>query len=179
MLKNRFGNTTSIAVELMEELQKLPPIRGQQPRKIIELIQTVEKALNDLRDLGNTGALKNPLMTKSIESKLPDVLKREWLIYAADSLNCITLDNRFDSLLLFLKEQESIYEQLDQLRDEEPSQKQAKPEARQARTRAAKSNSSRSVCGLCGDQRHPKKLYICTKFKYMNCSDREEAVTKV
>ena len=180
VLQNRFGNATSIAVEIVEELQKLPPIRGQQPRKIIELIQIVEKALNDLQDLGNTGALKNPLMTKSIESKLPDVLKREWLIYASDSLNCVTLDNRFDSLLLFLKDQESIYEQLDQLRDEEALQRQPKQDVRQARTKTARSNNSnRTMCGLCGDQRHSKKLYMCTKFKYMNCIDREEAVKKV
>lgn len=37
----------------------------------------MEKALEDLSDLANTGALKNPLVIKSIESKLPGALKLE------------------------------------------------------------------------------------------------------
>ncbi|XP_054904067.1 uncharacterized protein LOC129371490 [Poeciliopsis prolifica] len=79
VLENRYGNQTSIAIEIVEELQRIPAVRGHQPRRIVELIQAVEKALKDLSDLGNTGAIKNPLVTKSIETKLPEVLKKEWL----------------------------------------------------------------------------------------------------
>lgn len=85
----------------------MPAVRGHQPRKIVELIQAVEKALQDLSDLGEAGGIKNPLVTKSIESKLTEHLK-EWLIYAADKRNAVTPEKRFDSLLTFLKEQESI-----------------------------------------------------------------------
>jgi len=53
----------------LKDFQKIPAIRGNQPRKIVELIQAVEKALGDLSDLGNTGAIKNPLVTKSIIRK--------------------------------------------------------------------------------------------------------------
>lgn len=48
-----------------------------QLRKVIELIQTVEKGLADLTELGNTGAMKNPLAIKSIESKLLDTVKKD------------------------------------------------------------------------------------------------------
>lgn len=75
ILENRFGNRTAISVEIVEEVQRIPPVKNHQPRKIVELIQTVEKALQDLSDLGDTGAIKNPLVTKSIESKLPETLK--------------------------------------------------------------------------------------------------------
>lgn len=74
-------------------------------------------------------------MTKSIESKLPDALKKEWFLYAAER-SSTDPEKRFDYLLAFLKSQESIYEQLDQLRDEEPLRKENRPEQRQARTRA-------------------------------------------
>lgn len=77
VLENRFGNRAAIALEIVEELQAMPPVRGHQARKIVELIQTVEKALHDLSELGDTGAMKNPLVTKSIESKLPESLKKE------------------------------------------------------------------------------------------------------
>ncbi|KAK7898939.1 hypothetical protein WMY93_019792 [Mugilogobius chulae] len=89
ILGNRFGNTTSIALEIVEELQSIPPVKGLQPRKIVRLIHAVEKALHDLHDLGDVGAIKNPLITKSIESKLPDSLKKDWLVFAANEVNAM------------------------------------------------------------------------------------------
>ena len=55
VLGNRYGNQTTIAIEIVEELQKMPAVRSHQPRKIVELIQAVEKALQDLSDLGDRG----------------------------------------------------------------------------------------------------------------------------
>lgn len=63
-------------MEILEELEKMPHVKGNQPRKVIDLIQSVEKA--DLTELRNSGAIKNPLVIKSIESKLPDFIKRDW-----------------------------------------------------------------------------------------------------
>lgn len=88
VLENR--NVTAIAIEIVEDLQKISAIRGYQPRKIVDLIQTVEKALGDLSDLGNTGAIKNPLVTKSIEGKLPESLKKEWLVHVSDQQTSVT-----------------------------------------------------------------------------------------
>ncbi|KAI3365757.1 hypothetical protein L3Q82_000765 [Scortum barcoo] len=79
------------------------------------MIQSVEKALSDLTELGNTGAIKNPLVVKSIESKLPDSMKKDWLVFMVKPENAITPDNHFDSLLNFLKTQEEILEKLEQL----------------------------------------------------------------
>lgn len=59
VLENRFGNHTAIAIEIVQEVQKMPAVKNHQPRKIVELIQTVEKALQDLCDLRDTGAIKN------------------------------------------------------------------------------------------------------------------------
>lgn len=70
----------SVALDIAKKPQRIPAVRGHALRKIVELIKTVEKAL-DLRD---TGAIKKPLMTKSIESKLPEALKKEWVVYAPD-----------------------------------------------------------------------------------------------
>ncbi len=60
-------------MEIVEELERIPVMRGNQPRKVIELVQAVEKALVDLTDLGDSGAIKNPLVVRSIESKLPEL----------------------------------------------------------------------------------------------------------
>ena len=164
VLENRFGNETAIAIEIVEELQRIPPVKGHQPRKIVELIQAVEKALQDLSDLGDTGAIKNPLMTKSIETKLPETLKKEWLVYVADKKNAVMPEKRFDSLLTFLREQENIYEQLEQLRIEEPSRRETRTEPRHARTKSTKSGNDHTGCVVCGDEKHKRKLYFCKQF---------------
>lgn len=97
VLENPYGNKITIAMEITA-------VRGNQPRRVIELIQTVEKALVDLTDLGNISALKNPFVTKSIKSKLPEFVKREWLVYMIDPANSITPENHFDTRLKFFKE---------------------------------------------------------------------------
>ncbi|KAL3973670.1 mitochondrial-processing peptidase subunit beta [Sarotherodon galilaeus] len=177
VLENRFGNQTSIAIEIVEELQRMPAVKSHQPRKIVELIQAVEKALQDLVDLGDTGAIKNPLVTKSIESKLPETLKKEWLIYVADSRNTVTPEKRFDSLLEFLKEQETIYEQLDHLREEEPS-KRERVELKHSRTKFTKLGSDEG-CVVCGDGKHKKKLYFCRQFKTLKLAEKKAAIKKL
>lgn len=108
-------NKSTIALEIIEDLERIPPLKSHQPRKIIDLIQTVEKSLNDLFELESTGAIKNPLMIRSIESKLPNNVKKEWLTFMIDPRNRFTPDNHFDSLLAFLKIQEDILEKLDLL----------------------------------------------------------------
>ncbi|XP_058641724.1 uncharacterized protein LOC131546270 [Onychostoma macrolepis] len=77
VLENRYGNRSTITVEILEELEKMAHVKGNQPRKVIDLIQSVEKALADLTELGNSGAINNPLVIKTIESKLPDFIKRD------------------------------------------------------------------------------------------------------
>lgn len=174
VLENRYGHQTAIAIEIVEELQKIPPVRNHQPWKIVELIQAVEKALHDLSDLGNTGAIKNPVVAKSVESKLPGSLKKESLVYAADKGNTVTPENRFDSLLDFLKKQENIYEQLEQLRGDEPSRRETKTESRHTRTK-----SDHIGCVVCGDGKHKKKLYFCKPFRGLKPAKKKIAVRKL
>lgn len=64
-LENRYDNKSTIALEKIKDLEKIPALKSNQPRKTFGLIQSVEKAPNDLMELRNTGALKNPLVIKS------------------------------------------------------------------------------------------------------------------
>lgn len=165
ILENRFGNQATIALEIIEELQATPPVRSGQPRKVIELIQTVEKALYDLSQLDNVDAINNPIVTKSIEGKLPETLKKDWLTYAADERNSVNRQNRFDKLITYLKSQESIYEQLDQLKDVFEPTKEKSKSLKYARTKTTKTSSEMAGCIICGDPKHRKKLYFCRKFR--------------
>lgn len=39
VLENRYGNKSTITAEILEELEKMPHEKGNQPRKVIDLIQ--------------------------------------------------------------------------------------------------------------------------------------------
>ena len=179
VLENRYGNVAAITLEIVDELQSIPPVRGHQPKRIVELIHAVEKALYDLAELGNVDAMKNPLVTRSIESKLPESMKKDWLTYAADRDNAVTPYNRFDKLTMYLKNQESIYEQLEQLREEDPNRDRPKLQHKHARSKMTRSKEQ-STCIVCGDPKHRKKLYFCRKFKTaLKVAERKDAVRQL
>lgn len=125
----------------------------------------MEKALYDLNELGSADAIKNPLVTNSIESKLPETLKKDWPTYAADDGNTVNHQTRFDKLITFLRSQESIYEQLNQLRDVVEPAKEKTKFLKYARTKTTKSSSETAGCIICGDPKHRKRLYFCRRFR--------------
>lgn len=92
-------------------------------------------------ELDSADAIKNPLVTKSIKHQLPEILKKVWLVSAADQRNAVNRLNCFDKLIMFLKSQESIYEQLDQLRDVCNSAKEKTKLLKYARTKTSKHSS--------------------------------------
>lgn len=87
--------------------------------------------------------------------------------------------NRFDILLAFLKEQESIYEQLEQLREEEQNRRETRMEPRHGRTKSSKSGNDQAGCVVCGDGKHKRKLYFCRQFRALKLTERKAAVRKL
>lgn len=176
VLENRYGNKSTIALEIMEDLEKIPALRANQPRKVIDMIQTIEKALDDLTELGNTGAINNPLVIRSIESKLPDDIKREWLVFMVNPRNNVTPDNHFENLLKFLKTQEEILEKLEQLGvSERPEKRNACMERKYASTRS----TTKGGCVVCGDEKHRENIFFCKRFKELKPVEKLAAVEKL
>lgn len=183
VLENRYGNKSTITVEIFEKLEKIPHVRGNQPRKVIDLMQSVEKALADLTELGNSGALKNPLVIRSIEGKLPDFIKRHWLMFMIEPRNNVTSDNHFDMLLKFLKNHEEILERLEQLKTvekmEKPDRSDKKFERKIASTRTTKKGEPDDVCGVCGDSGHNNEILFCRKFRGLKLPEKKTALKKL
>lgn len=144
------------------------------------LIQSVEKALADLTELGNSGAMRNPLVIKSLESKLPDYVKRDWLMFMVDPKSRVTSDNHFDMLLKFLKNQEEVLERLEHLRivEKVSDHPERKYERKYGSTRTTK-RVLEDVCVLCGDGGHKNKIFFCKKFKGMKLPEKKTALEKL
>lgn len=172
VLEKHFGNKTSNAIEIVEDLQRLPAVKGNQPRKVIELIQSVVKAYLDLSKLGETGAIKNILMLKSLESKLPDSMRKDWLLYTAERNP--EQGKLFDTFLTFLRSQEVIYGHL-QDADTCPS---VKEDPEQSKT-VTQTDSFSPKCIICGHIKHGQRLYFCKKFQALKLREKKEAVRKL
>jgi len=180
VLQNRYGNNYAITMEIVEELERIPVMRGNQPRKVIEFVQTVEKALVDLTDLGDTEVIKNPLVIKSIESKLPEFMKRDWLALVTAPDSEVTSVNYFDKLLEFLKKEEGILERLEQLRVTEKVERlDRRPERSYAFTKSTKITPFEGVCIVCGSEKHKGKIFFCNKFKELQFTEKKVILRKL
>lgn len=115
-------------------------------------------------------------MIRSIESKLPDNMKRDWLTFMVNPGNRVTPDNHFDSLLTFLKTQEEILEKLDQLSVSEKSEK--KPTYLEKKYASTKT-TRKGGCVVCGDEKHREKIFFCKRFKELKPSERLNSVEKL
>lgn len=183
VLDNKYGNKPKIVLLISKEVQELPSIKGNQHRKTIELIQAVERALHDLQVLGEEDAIKNRIVAQAIESKLPDSLKEKWLTHKNDPASGFSPRNHFDCLLQYLKRQEDILEELDQLQlQPSPVNKPERLREKKAFTRATsgnpQKNSPSNSCIVCGDDVHAGKLFACKVFKRLNLSSKKTHLKK-
>lgn len=194
-LENRYGDKAQTAEEIMLELQSRPAVKNHQPREALELILAVERAVLDLTDLGCEDAVQNQLVIRSLESKLPDIMKREWLMCVRNPMNDVHPGNRFDMFLMFLEDQKSLLVRLEQLlpskpwpanTPERPSHRE-KPSERWRDKKSFTKTSASEVkrdfkqlpCAVCGDADHGGKLFRCKTFRKANLSEKKAQVKKV
>ncbi|CAL9690628.1 unnamed protein product [Knipowitschia caucasica] len=183
LLDNKYGNRPKIALLISKEVHGLPPVKGNNPRKTIELIQAVERALRDLQVLGEEDAMKNRLVAQSIESKLPDSLKEKWLTHKNDPSSGFSPRHHFDCLLEYLKKQEDILEELDQLqpcsKDYERSQEKSKERKAFTKATSTQKDALSSSCIVCREEGHEGRLFACKAFKRLDLSSKKALLKKI
>lgn len=170
LLDNKYGNKAKIVLLITNEVQSLPPLKGNNPRRTIEMIQAVERALCNLKLLGEEDAVKNRVVAQSLESKLPNSLKKEWIVHKTDPDNNFSPANHFDCLLEFLKKQEDILEELDQLEpgsgDKSIIEKGPGDKTKRSFTKStAGQKDDPASCPVCGEDSHAGRLFSCKAFR--------------
>lgn len=143
----------------------------------------VERALHDLQVLGEEDNVKNRVVAQSIESKLPDSLKEKWLTHKNDPASRFSSHNHFDYLLQYLKRQEGILEELDNLQPQpSPVNKPEWLREKKAFTKATSGNTQKNSpsnsCIVCGDDVHAGRLFACKVFKRLNLSRKNTYLKK-
>lgn len=103
-----------------------------------------------LTELGNSGAIKNPLVVKSIESKLPDFIKRDWLMFMVEHRQLRTVE-----------------------KTEKTDHFDKKYERKIASTKNTKKEKLEEVCGVCGDSGHNNKIFFCRRFKRLKLPEKK------
>ena len=193
-LEDRYGDVSLIADDIVMELQEMQAVRGNNPRETLQLIQKVERALDDLTDIQCPGAINNPLVVRALEKKLPHDLQTRWLVFQCDPANRITALNRFDGLLNFLRDQKTVLIRQEQLLSKRPDNTKVgepqsrnksssdKPQERRASTKTTvsgeKSSASQDPCVACGDKGHTGHLYRCKTFRQSSVADKRALAKK-
>ncbi|CAL9701094.1 unnamed protein product [Knipowitschia caucasica] len=127
--------------------------------------------------------MKNRLVAQSIESKLPDSLKEKWLTHKNDPSSGFSPRHHFDCLLEYLKKQEDILEELDQLqpcsKDYERSQEKSKERKAFTKATSTQKDALSSSCIVCREEGHEGRLFACKAFKRLNLSSKKALLKKI
>lgn len=151
-LEHHYGNKTN-------DTGEQAAVKGNTPRKIMELLQSLQKSYTDLNEPEE--------ILRTLESKLPESMKKDWLQYAAEQNQEQGPD--LQTLLTFLRSQEGTYEELDKLGEGDGAKVQQDPEQ----------TNSAPECIICGHVKHGLRLYFCKKFQSLKLKEKKEAVKRL
>ena len=98
----KYGDPCKIIESIVSQIHKFKRLDADDPKRIIQFVDMLEKAHGDLKLLGLETEIANMNTVSLIESKLPHTLQMEWYreIYKDNSL--VNKINKFPHLLKFL-----------------------------------------------------------------------------
>ena len=102
-LDEKYGNKRKLVDAIICEVKKLKSNYNENPRKTLEMINTVEKAHRDLKGLGLESEINNTTIVSIIEEKLPYEIEKEWIKIASTQVGNNELFPALLELLLDFK----------------------------------------------------------------------------
>ena len=101
-LDEKFGEPSKIIDSIISEIQKYKKIDNDDSRRLIELINIVERAFYDLRSLKMEKEISNCNVVSLIECKLPKNVALNWYRFIYTPGSKVEKTNKFPHLLEFL-----------------------------------------------------------------------------
>ena len=78
-LDEKYGDVGELISVVLKDISQIKTVDDDDDKGMINLADRVEEGYQDLRCIGKEGQLANIVMIKTIESKLPKRVLREWL----------------------------------------------------------------------------------------------------
>ena len=108
-LDERYGDPIKMADTIMQDFEKMKPVRDGEDKRFVEFVDVIEKSFNDLTKMGMEREISNTRVVGDIERRLPPMVRREWSRSLYDEKSDIDRSDRFPALLQFLlKEKKSV-----------------------------------------------------------------------
>ena len=109
-LEDRFGCTTKLVDSFLADIDHLKVIPEGNNKKMIDMVNTVERAWLDLRKLDKQREIENAVTLLKIERILPASLKREWFMRS----KTFDDDKKFEGMVNFLVDERSAIEYMEE-----------------------------------------------------------------
>ena len=103
-LDKKYGDEGKHIDAIMAEIKDAPICEEGDTEPLIQMINTIEKALRDLLRLGLEKEINNSIIVSMIEEKMPGELQKEWLKVVTGKHRLDIARNKFPSLLKLLLE---------------------------------------------------------------------------
>lgn len=109
-LEERFGCTTKLVDSVLAEIDHLKAIPEGSSKRMIDMVNTVERAWLDLKKLDKQREIENAVTLSKIERILPVSLKREWVIKSRS----LDDEEKFKGIVEFLVEERNAIEYMEE-----------------------------------------------------------------
>ena len=103
-LDAKYGNSRRIVDNILEDLKTLKVVSEGDHRGFMNMVNKVERCWLDLKKMNLDKEMNSVHMVSHIEKILPPTQKREWVIIAQDTEDCML----FESLINFLLKEKLI-----------------------------------------------------------------------
>ena len=108
-LDERYGRVRKLADAVMTDIKRLKVVLEGDGRKMVELVNVVERGYRDLERAGMSNEISNAVAMSWIEEKLSPIVRREWHMSVVDDSDGED-KNDFKHLLEFLLKQRRCIE---------------------------------------------------------------------
>lgn len=168
LITDRYNNTRQLVSNHVHALFHIHPIQKESAASLRQLLDTVNKNLRALENLGETTQYWDTLIIYLVASKLDSATLRYWEEYKNTLSNMPILQD----LKTFLKDRADLLQNLD-----DSSQRSFKTETKSHTQLSQQSHTSRlPSCPVCKAQHY---LFSCPVFKQMAVEKRIEKVSKL
>ena len=166
-LDKKYGDEGKLVDDILKDVKQLQKCGDDNPRRIIDMIVTIERAHRDLKYMSRESEISNSTIVSLIEQKLPKSIEDDWLKIVTGEDRITIGKDKFPRLLkLLLSFKERLEYKFSDLRLEE---EEIEDDVHHADSRPARNN-----CWIHAELQH--RIWNCRTFANKTIQEKLELV---